>query len=153
MRKTKGLIPALIILGCSIIVLLFADTLIFQGPFASDKPATWFAPHKIILPSELSTRKITEGVSLSQTVAVLGKPQKQSGYGSITLEWDLQFGKVFYAQFFRDGPDDYYCAFAGIDPDQTSSRWLIFPCIVFAIAVFDLSGYLLWKRVLRKRDT
>lgn len=68
-------------------------------------PYTWFDVTKTDLPSLKECQEITEGMSLNQVIRKIGKPQRDIGYGTMILQFDVDDGSVFTVSFLK-GKDD-----------------------------------------------
>lgn len=59
------------------------------------KPQTWFDENKTALPSSDDVEPIKIGMSIDTVVSLIGKPQRDVGYGAFIFEFDMKDGKVF----------------------------------------------------------
>lgn len=65
-------------------------------------PYTWFDVNKADLPSLKECQEITEGMSLNQVIRKIGKPQREIGYGTMILQFDVDDGSVLTVSFVED---------------------------------------------------
>lgn len=80
-------------------------------------PYTWFDVTKTDLPSLEMCQEITEGMTLNQVIRKIGKPQRDIGYGTMILQFDVDDGSVFTVSFLKDKDDP---AVADYD------KWVVF---------------------------
>lgn len=80
-------------------------------------PYTWFDVNKADLPDLEACGQIRKGMSLNQVIRLIGKPQRDVGYGAVLIQFDVADGSTFTITFDKDlqkaesDPDlsDYDC--------------------------------------------
>lgn len=87
----------------------------FEKVFTDDENTPTVAPFQIDagrtdLPAQADTERIKEGMSASEVYAILGKPQRDVGSGTVILEWDLDSGEVFTVSFVLEPDDEWRVA-------------------------------------------
>lgn len=68
-------------------------------PFDKNNPATWFCAAQNGGIGEDQAEKLEVGMTFTEVVALLGRPQRDVGSGSTLAEWDMQSGKVLTVCF------------------------------------------------------
>ena len=76
-----------------------------QIPFDKNNPATWFCAAQNGGIGEDQAEKLEVGMTFTEVVALLGRPQRDIGSGSMLAEWDMQSGKVLTVCFRPSGTD------------------------------------------------
>ena len=72
------------------------------------------------LPARVDTEQIKEGMSASEVYAILGKPQRDVGSGTVVLQWDLDSGEVFTVSFVLEPDDTWYVVGSAVTtPENT----------------------------------
>ena len=118
-RKTKIIAVAAMVLICaSATVLICSATGAFKTsgagasvaysaeiPFDKNNPATWFCAAQNGGIGEDQAEKLEVGMTFTEAVALLGRPQRDIGSGSMLAEWDMQSGKVLTVCFRPSGTD------------------------------------------------
>lgn len=74
-------------------------------PFDKNNPATWFCAAQNGGIGEDQAEKLEVGMTFTEVVALLGRPQRDVGSGSMLAEWDMQSGKVLTVCFRPSGTD------------------------------------------------
>lgn len=74
-------------------------------PFDKNSPATWFCAAQNGGIGEDQAEKLEVGMTFTEVVALLGRPQRDVGSGSTLAEWDMQSGKVLTVCFRPSGTD------------------------------------------------
>lgn len=74
-------------------------------PFDKNNPATWFCAAQNGGIGEDQAEKLEVGMTFTEAVALLGRPQRDVGSGSTLAEWDMQSGKVLTVCFTPSGTD------------------------------------------------
>lgn len=74
-------------------------------PFDKNNPATWFCAAQNGGIGEDQAEKLEVGMTFTEAVALLGRPQRDVGSGSMLAEWDMQSGKVLTVCFRPSGTD------------------------------------------------
>lgn len=74
-------------------------------PFDKNDPATWFCAAQNGGIGEDQAEKLEVGMTFTEAVALLGRPQRDIGSGSMLAEWDMQSGKVLTVCFRPSGTD------------------------------------------------
>lgn len=74
-------------------------------PFDKNNPATWFCAAQNGGIGEDQAEKLEVGMTFTEVVALLGRPQRDVGSGSMLAEWDMQSGKVLTVCFTPSGTD------------------------------------------------
>lgn len=74
-------------------------------PFDKNNPATWFCAAQNGGIGEDQAEKLEVGMTFTEAVALLGRPQRDVGSGSTLAEWDMQSGKVLTVCFRPSGTD------------------------------------------------
>lgn len=74
-------------------------------PFDKNNPATWFCAAQNGGIGEDRAEKLEVGMTFTEVVALLGRPQRDIGSGSMLAEWDMQSGKVLTVCFRPSGTD------------------------------------------------
>lgn len=74
-------------------------------PFDKNNPATWFCAAQNGGIGEDQAEKLEVGMTFTEVVALLGRPQRDIGSGSVLAEWDMQSGKVLTVCFRPSGTD------------------------------------------------
>lgn len=74
-------------------------------PFDKNNPATWFCAAQNGGIGEDQAEKLEVGMTFTEAVALLGRPQRDIGSGSMLAEWDMQSGKVLTVCFRPSGTD------------------------------------------------
>ncbi len=74
-------------------------------PFDKNNPATWFCAAQNGGIGEDQAEKLEVGMTFTEVVALLGRPQRDVGSGSTLAEWDMQSGKVLTVCFRPSGTD------------------------------------------------
>ncbi len=74
-------------------------------PFDKNNPATWFCATQNGGIGEDQAEKLEVGMTFTEVVALLGRPQRDVGSGSMLAEWDMQSGKVLTVCFRPSGTD------------------------------------------------
>lgn len=72
-------------------------------PFDKNNPATWFCAAQNGGIGEDQAEKLEVGMTFTEVVALLGRPQRDVGSGSTLAEWDMQSGKVLTVCFRPSG--------------------------------------------------
>lgn len=70
--------------------------------FDLDDPDTWFDEEKTDLPTLTQCQKISVGMSFTEVVRKIGKPQRDLGYGTIWYQFDIDDGSVLNLWFNLD---------------------------------------------------
>ncbi len=83
-------------------------------PFDKTNPATWFCAAQNGGIGEEQAEMLEEGMTFTEAVALLGRPQRDVGSGVMLAEWDMQSGKVLTVSFLPS----YNSA------DSTVSAWI-----------------------------
>ena len=92
------------------------------------------APYRLILPSKADADSIGSGMPMDEVFAIMGRPQRLADTsGVFGWEWDLNNGEVYAG--FGGGPELMY---GGVDPEQFSTRFLVFPGILLVIALLEV---------------
>ena len=80
------------------------NELLLEDKVILDKEASvsWLDENKSILPDESETKRLKLGMSIDEVILILGKPQRDIGYGAILFEFDLSNGKKLLALFERN---------------------------------------------------
>ena len=65
-------------------------------------PSTWIDENKAILPTESDAKEIVIGSTIDDVVHLIGKPQREVGYGRIIFEFDLSNSNILRAYFVSD---------------------------------------------------
>ncbi|MCH5172418.1 MAG: hypothetical protein J1F31_06300 [Erysipelotrichales bacterium] len=80
------------------------DNFVFKDKMVLDKenPTSWFDENKTNLPNEEKVERLKLGMSMDEVVTILGKPQRDNGYGVILFEFDLSNGKKLMARFEKN---------------------------------------------------
>lgn len=68
-------------------------------PFDKNNPATWLCAAQNGGIGEDQAEKLEVGMTFTEAVALLGRPQRDIGSGSMIAEWDMQSGKVLTVGF------------------------------------------------------
>lgn len=74
-------------------------------PFDKNNPATWFCAAQNGGIGEDQAEELEVGMTFTEVVALLGRPQRDIGSGSVLAEWDMQSGKVLTVCFTPSGTD------------------------------------------------
>ena len=74
-------------------------------PFDKNNPATWFCAAQNGGIGEDQAEKLEVGMTFTEVVALLGRPQRDVGSGSTLAEWDMQSGKMLTVCFRPSGTD------------------------------------------------
>lgn len=74
-------------------------------PFDKNNPATWLCAAQNGGIGEDQAEKLEVGMTFTEVVALLGRPQRDIGSGSVLAEWDMQSGKVLTVCFRPSGTD------------------------------------------------
>lgn len=74
-------------------------------PFDKNNPATWLCAAQNGGIGEDQAEKLEVGMTFTEVVALLGRPQRDIGSGSTLAEWDMQSGKVLTVCFRPSGTD------------------------------------------------
>lgn len=74
-------------------------------PFDKNNPATWLCAAQNGGIGEDQAEKLEVGMTFTEVVALLGRPQRDIGSGSMLAEWDMQSGKVLTVCFRPSGTD------------------------------------------------
>ena len=93
-KKILILMTALTVLFSVIFTVCYAS-----GIFNINDPETWFEEAQNGGIDDDLTKKIRVGMTLEEVVAILGKPQRDTGSGVLLMEWDLKSGKIFVVAF------------------------------------------------------
>ena len=119
-RKTKIIAVAAMVLICASATVAFktsgAGASVSYGevsehacsaeiPFDKNNPATWFCAAQNGGIGEDQAEKLEVGMTFTEVVALLGRPQRDVGSGSTLAEWDMQSGKVLTVCFRPSGTD------------------------------------------------
>ncbi|MDE7167271.1 MAG: hypothetical protein K2O28_00290 [Clostridia bacterium] len=95
-----------VLIGCTMLMPLAAlaacnqndDNYSLDG-FDLENIETWFDEEKTDLPSLKQCQKITVGMSLTEVVRKIGKPQRDIGYGAIIFQFDIDDGSTLTVWF------------------------------------------------------
>ncbi len=68
-------------------------------PFDKTNPATWLCAAQNGGIGEEQAEMLEEGMTFTEAVALLGRPQRDVGSGLMLAEWDMQSGKVLTVSF------------------------------------------------------
>ncbi len=68
---------------------------------------TWYEDAKNGGIDDDMTEKIKVGMTFSEVVEIIGKPQRDTGTGAWVMEWDMKSGKVFVVCFNPGASDDH----------------------------------------------
>lgn len=68
---------------------------------------TWFDEEKTDLPSLEQCQKITVGMSFTDVLRTVGKPQRDMGYGAMWFQFDIDDGTVLNLWFDLDGEKEF----------------------------------------------
>lgn len=74
-------------------------------PFDKNNPATWLCAAQNGGIGEDQAEELEVGMTFTEVVALLGRPQRDVGSGSMLAEWDMQSGKVLTVCFRPSGTD------------------------------------------------
>lgn len=74
-------------------------------PFDKNNPATWLCAAQNGGIGEDQAEELEVGMTFTEVVALLGRPQRDVGSGSVLAEWDMQSGKVLTVCFRPSGTD------------------------------------------------
>ena len=74
-------------------------------PFDKNNPATWLCAAQNGGIGEDQAEKLEVGMTFTEAVALLGRPQRDVGSGSTLAEWDMQSGKVLTVCLRPSGTD------------------------------------------------
>lgn len=74
-------------------------------PFDKNNPATWLCAAQNGGIGEDQAEELEVGMTFTEVVALLGRPQRDIGSGSVLAEWDMQSGKVLTVCFRPSGTD------------------------------------------------
>ncbi len=74
-------------------------------PFDKNNPATWLCAAQNGGIGEDQAEELEVGMTFTEAVALLGRPQRDIGSGSMLAEWDMQSGKVLTVCFRPSGTD------------------------------------------------
>lgn len=74
-------------------------------PFDKNNPATWLCAAQNGGIGEDQAEELEVGMTFTEVVALLGRPQRDIGSGSMLAEWDMQSGKVLTVCFTPSGTD------------------------------------------------
>ncbi len=74
-------------------------------PFDKNNPATWLCAAQNGGIGEDQAEELEVGMTFTEVVALLGRPQRDIGSGSVLAEWDMQSGKVLTVCFTPSGTD------------------------------------------------
>lgn len=74
-------------------------------PFDKNNPATWLCAAQNGGIGEDQAEELEVGMTFTEVVALLGRPQRDIGSGSMLAEWDMQSGKVLTVCFRPSGTD------------------------------------------------
>lgn len=74
-------------------------------PFDKNNPATWLCAAQNGGIGEDQAEELEVGMTFTEVVALLGRPQRDVGSGSVLAEWDMQSGKVLTVCFTPSGTD------------------------------------------------
>ena len=74
-------------------------------PFDKNNPATWLCAAQNGGIGEDQAEKLEVGMTFTEAVALLGRPQRDIGSGSMLAEGDMQSGKVLTVCFRPSGTD------------------------------------------------
>lgn len=74
-------------------------------PFDKNNPATWLCAAQNGGIGEDQAEELEVGMTFTEVVALLGRPQRDVGSGSTLAEWDMQSGKVLTVCFRPSGTD------------------------------------------------
>ena len=64
-----------------------------------NEPMTWYAEAQNGGIEDDAIDKIKDGMTLDEVISILGRPQRDVGYGMMIMEWDMKPGKVFTVWF------------------------------------------------------
>ncbi|MDE6667785.1 MAG: hypothetical protein K2K38_05500 [Clostridia bacterium] len=67
--------------------------------FDLDDTRTWFDEEKTDLPTLKQCKKVTVGMSLTEVIRKIGKPQRDIAYGAIIFQFDIDDGSAFTVWF------------------------------------------------------
>lgn len=63
-------------------------------------------PDREDLPDRAAAEQITEGMWIGDVYAIMGLPQRDTGSGEVTIEWDLETGEILRIRFDHNLDDD-----------------------------------------------
>lgn len=71
----------------------------FDKKFDKNDPATWYEANRKDGVKDALTEQIKVGMTLSEVVDIIGKPQRDIGSGAWLMEWELQSGDKLVVAF------------------------------------------------------
>ena len=117
-RKTKIRWKKIVLLLLAFIISITMTACYAAGAFDKYNPDTWFETTSTGGISDRKAEKVTVGMTLEEVVDILGKPQRDTGSGTVIMEWDMRSGKILVVCFNSD-PNDHY------DPNtQQTGEWI-----------------------------
>lgn len=99
----------IIVLIVALFVIIGAVTVVCVATDVFDRRnhETWYGSAKDGGIDDELADQIKVGMSFEEAVAILGKPQRDTGSGVWIMEWDMKSGKIL-AVAFNSVPDDAY---------------------------------------------
>lgn len=73
--------------------------------FERDNPDTWYSAAQNGGIQDEQADSVEVGMTFTEVVAILGRPQRDIGSGAILAEWDMQSGKKLIVCFNPSGSD------------------------------------------------
>lgn len=67
-----------------------------------EDPTTWLDPEKQSLPTEEECRQISVGMSFDEVVALIGRPQRDVGFGATLFQFDVEGGAILQMRLDLD---------------------------------------------------
>ena len=91
------------VLAAIVFVTVFAIAVVIvcsaTGAFDKNDHNTWYEEARNGGISDEMAEKITVGMTFSEVVDIIGKPQRDTGSGVWIMEWDMKSGKVLAVCF------------------------------------------------------
>lgn len=138
MSKHRTAICLIMVWLCIFASLILLDFYILRYPILNQNAAVF----RIIPPSLTTVEKVTSDMTTEEIIALLGYPTSaDSSLSSSGASWDLQFGYRVRLADYGGGTEIVF-----LSAPFVTFRWLIFPCIMIAVAIVELVYYRNKKR-------
>lgn len=132
-NKRKVILILLIIWLCFALVLTILNYALLSQPILNSR----FAFARLIPPSKSAAEKITAGMTMDEVFSIVGYPDGPNTFtGMNYMYWELQGGNVLWVAEYNG-----YASQPQIIDTHFSSRWLLFPGMLFLIAAVEVVTY------------
>lgn len=98
----------LIVLCALLFCIMIVSSCGKQIPLYDEKKIdTYLEPNKKVLPTREDFSGVKEGMTFTEVVALVGRPQREIGSGAVIYEFDLSDGSTYAVYFITDQEHRY----------------------------------------------